>query len=176
MPSKLRARLSFANVAAAIALCVAIGGGTAIALPSDSTTQQTVAFGATVRGAIGGDYHAFDASASDFGAVASLPLKARQRLRDTRVSVDVSHWGNAGGQTAPTTTDNNPDCTGAPNNPTAPTGEVCIYVSGADHAFNLKGNAVLFGTQGSFYGFKLNWDASTSGDTFVDATWAYTAE
>ena len=66
-------------------------------------------------------------------------------------------------------------CTGTPAAPTAPAGKVCIYVSGADHAFNLAGQSVLFGTGASPYGFKLKWDASTAGDTFVDATWAYKA-
>lgn len=40
---------------------------------------------------------------------------------------------------------------------------------------NLNGYSVLFGSGASPYGFKLKWDASTTGDTFVDATWAYTA-
>ena len=173
MLNRLRAHLSFANVAATIALFVAIGGGTALALSS----ADQVPSGATVRGAIGGDYHAFDAQASDFGAVASLPMSARHgnRLRDGDVFVNVADWADAGGQTAPTTTDTNAGCTGTPRFPSAPPGKVCIYVSGADHAFNLRGNAVMFGTQGSLNGFKLNWDASTAGDTFVDASWAYTA-
>jgi hypothetical protein len=34
---------------------------------------------------------------------------------------------------------------------------------------------MLFGTGASPYGFRLAWDASALGDTFVDATWAYTA-
>jgi hypothetical protein len=29
--------------------------------------------------------------------------------------------------------------------------------------------------EASNYGFKLKWDASQTGDTFVDATWAYKA-
>jgi hypothetical protein len=41
--------------------------------------------------------------------------------------------------------------------------------------FGRPSPALLSGTQGSPYGFKLKWDASQEGDTFVDATWAYTA-
>jgi hypothetical protein len=86
------------------------------------------------------------------------------------VFVNVAGWQDAGGQTAPTTTDTDVGSTGNPANRTAPAGKVCIYVSGADHAFNLNGYSVLFGTGANPYGFKLKWDASTAGDTFVDAT------
>jgi hypothetical protein len=124
---------------------------------------------------VGGDFHAFDSSASDFGIDVTLPIPAANALGDDAIFVNVAGWQNAGGQTAPTTTDTDAGCTGNPANPTAPAGKVCIYVSGADHAFNLNGYSVLFGTGASPYGFKLKWDASTTGDTFVDATWAYTA-
>jgi hypothetical protein len=131
--------------------------------------------GQTIRGTVGGDFHAFDSSASDFGVDVTFPMPAPDGLADNEVFVDVSHWQNAGGQTPPTTDDDNPDCDGTPEDPTAPPGMVCIYVSGADHAFNLAGYSVLFGAGASKYGFKLKWDASQAGDTFVDATWAYTA-
>lgn len=131
--------------------------------------------GQTIRGAAGGDFHAFDASASDFGIDVTLPMPAANDLGDDEVFVNVAGWQDGGGQTAPTTTDTDPGCTGTPAVPTAPAGKVCIYVSGADHAFNLNGYSVLFGTGQSPFGFKLKWDASQPGDTFVDATWAYTA-
>src|SRR5207247_2004848 len=102
-------------------------------------------------------------------------IPAANNLSDGDVFVDVAAWQDAGGQSAPTTTDTSAGCTGTPAAPTAPAGKVCIYVSGADHAFNLSGYSVLFGTGASPYGFKLKWDASQAGDTFVDATWAYTA-
>jgi len=38
---------------------------------------------------------------------------------------------------------------------------------------NLSGYAIAVGTGGSKYGFKLKWDASGNGDTYVDAVWAY---
>jgi hypothetical protein len=102
-------------------------------------------------------------------------MPATAGLADGDVAVNVDDWQDGGGQTAPTTTDTLAGCTGTPAAPTAPAGKVCIYVSGADHAFNLSGYSVLFGTEASPYGFKLKWDASQAGDTFVDATWAYTA-
>ena len=140
-----------------------------------TSALSPVPSGRTIHGAVGGDFHAFDSSASDFGIDVTLPIPAANALGDDAVFVNVLGWQNAGGQTAPTTTDTDVGCTGNPANPTAPAGKVCIYVSGADHAFNLNGYSVLFGTGASPYGFKLKWDASTTGDTFVDATWAYTA-
>jgi hypothetical protein len=140
-----------------------------------ASALSPVPSGRTIRGAVGGDFHAFDSSASDFGIDVTLPMPAANALGDDSVFVNVTGWQGAVGQTQPTTTDTDPGCTGSPANPTAPAGKVCIYVSGADHAFNLNGYSVLFGTGASPYGFKLKWDASTAGDTFVDATWAYTA-
>jgi hypothetical protein len=140
-----------------------------------ASALNPVPSGQTIRGAVGGDFHAFDSTASDFGVDVTLPIPARNALSDADVFVNVSGWQDAGGQTAPTTSDADAGCTGSPVAPTAPAGKVCIYVSGADHAFNLSGYSVLAGTGASPYGFKLKWDASTAGDTFVDATWAYTA-
>jgi hypothetical protein len=140
-----------------------------------ASALSPVPSGQTVHGAVGGDFHAFDSTASDFGTDVTLPVPAANALGDDDVFVNVDGWQDGGGQTAPTTSDTDPGCTGTPANPTAPAGKVCIYVSGADHAFNLSGYSVLFGTGESPYGFKLKWDASTAGDTFVDATWAYRA-
>ncbi len=86
-----------------------------------------------------------------------------------------SGWQDGGGQTKPTTDDDESQVHGSPANPIAPAGKVCIYVAGADNAFNLAGYSVLFGAGASKYGFKLKWDASQAGDTFIDAAWAYTA-
>jgi hypothetical protein len=140
-----------------------------------ASALNAVPSGQTIHGVVGGDFHAFDNSASDFGTDVTLPMPAANALSDNDVFVNVAGWQDAGGQTTPTTTDTNAGCNGTPAAPTAPAGKVCIYVSGADHAFNLAGYSVLFGTGASPYGFKLKWDASQAGDTFVDATWAYTA-
>jgi hypothetical protein len=143
--------------------------------PAGLSALDAVPSGETIYGAVGADFHAFDNSASDFGTDVTLPMQAPQDLTDDDVFVNVDGWQDAGGQTPPTTTDTDAGCDGTPEAPTAAPGEVCIYVSGADPAFNLNGYSVLFGTEGSPYGFKLKWDASEAGDTFVDATWAYTA-
>lgn len=143
--------------------------------PTGASALTAVPSGETIRGVVGGDFQAYDNAASDFSVDATFPIPAPVGVSDDDVFVDVSRWKTAGGQTRPTTTDTNGGCIGTPANPTAPPGAVCIYVSGANHAFNLKGGSALVGTGASRYGFKLKWDASQAGDTFVDATWAYTA-
>jgi hypothetical protein len=142
------------------------------------SAPNPVPSGRTIRGAVGGDFHNYDATQpSDFGIDVSLQIPAANPLGNDQVFVNVLGWQDAGGQTTPTTTDTDPGCTGSPTDATAPAGKVCIYVSEADHALNLNGSSVLFGTGASPYGFKLKWDASALNDTstFVDATWAYTA-
>ncbi|MEK6251936.1 MAG: hypothetical protein AABM43_08325 [Actinomycetota bacterium] len=127
--------------------------------------------GVTIRGAVGGDFHGYDATqASDFGVDVSLPSPAQNALSDDAVFVNVA--SDTGGAT---TTDTNPGCTGTPSNPTAAPGIVCIYVAGSDQAFNVNGYSVLPGTGASPFGFKLKWDCSCQGDSFIDGTWAYTA-
>ncbi len=150
-------------------------GPTGATGPAGASPLNAVPTGQTIRGAIGADFHSYSADPSDFGVDVTMPAAATSGLADGDVYVNVLGWQDAGGQTTPTTGDANAGCTGTPDLPTAPAGKVCIYVSGADHAFNLSGYSVLFGTGASKYGFKLKWDATAIGDTFVDATWAYTA-
>jgi hypothetical protein len=135
----------------------------------------TVPSGRTIRGAVGGD---FDAAAVvlDWGVITSLPAKAANSLSDSDVFINVSGWqSGAVGQVQPTTTDANAGCTGTPANPTAPAGKVCIYVAGGDNATDVQGYSVLPGIGASPYGFKLKWTNATTGDTFIDAVWAYQA-
>jgi hypothetical protein len=56
------------------------------------------------------------------------------------------------------------------SSPTAPAGIVCIYVSHADNAADLFGYGVE-----SDQGFKLNFTNTGTGDSFVEAVWAYRA-
>jgi hypothetical protein len=135
----------------------------------------TVPSGRTIRGAVGGD---FDAAASvlDWGVILSLPAKARAALSDDDVFVNVAGWTSGDvGQVQPTTTDTDAGCDGSPANPTAPAGKVCIYVAGGDNAEDVQGYSVLPGTGASPYGFKLKWTNTATGDTFIDAVWAYQA-
>lgn len=136
---------------------------------------DAVPSGQTIRGAVGAD---FDASVfpSDWGTDMTLPMRAANNLADGDVAVNVAGQQQNAGQTPATSSDAaDAACTGTPEAPTAPAGKVCIYVSGADNAVNVHGVSVLFGAGASPFGFKIVWDVLHGGDTFVDATWAYTA-
>lgn len=137
-------------------------------------SEFTVPSGKTIQGAVGGDF-ASETDGGDWGVIVSLPLKARNDLTDTDVHVNVSTWVDAGAQTPPTTTDANAGCSGTVANPTAPAGDVCVYVAGGDNAQDLFGYSIVPGTGGSPYGFKLSFTSPITGDTYIDAVWAYTA-
>jgi len=50
---------------------------------------------------------------------------------------------------------------------------VAIVMIAVLTATNIRGVTPVPGTGGSKFGFKLIWDATGNGDTFVDAVWAY---
>jgi hypothetical protein len=172
-------------VVATIAILSAIGLGSTVAgqlrvVSSDDAgaLQASVPSGATIQGAVGGDFDANAATLpSDWGVVVSLPARARNYLRDADVFVSVSQWlSGAAGQVKPTTTDTSPGCTGTRSHPTAPAGKVCIYVTGGDNATNLNGYSIVPGASaGNPLGFKLSWTSTNDSDTFIDAVWAYRA-
>jgi hypothetical protein len=136
---------------------------------------DAVPAGTTIRGAVGGDFDAHTAAEIDWGVIVSLPVPASAPLSDNHVFINVAGWQQGDGQTQPDTTDTDPGCTGSPTNPTAPKGKVCIYVAGGDNASDVNGYSVLPGTGASPYGFKVSWKSNDTGDTFIDAVWAYTA-
>jgi hypothetical protein len=144
--------------------------------PAGASALNPVPPGKTIRGAVGGDYEA-QAALQDWGLDMTLPVPAANDLADGDVTVNIDSCTPDTGQVCPTTSDiaENPGCDGTPDAPTAPEGVLCIYVSGADNAENVRGDSVLFDGGASPYGFKLLWDTVHNGDTFVDATWAYTA-
>jgi len=143
--------------------------------PAGASALSPVPPGATIRGAVGGDYEA-ETALGDWGLDVTLPVPARNDLGDTDVTVNIDSCQESAGQMCPENSDfNENDCDGTPEAPTAPAGVLCIYVSGADNAENVRGYSVLFDGGASPYGFKLLWDNLHAGDTFVDATWAYTA-
>ena len=144
--------------------------------PAGDSALNPVPPGKTIRGAVGGDYEA-QSALQDWGLDMTLPVSARNDLSDTDVTANIDSCQESAGQVCPTASDidENPDCNGTPEDPTAPAGVLCIYVSGADNAENVRGDSVLFDGGASPYGFKLLWDNLHTGDTFVDATWAYTA-
>jgi hypothetical protein len=129
---------------------------------------DTVPSGTTIHGVVGLDVDA-TAAGGDWGTLETMGMPGTAELTDDDVAINVDGWEDLGGNTAPTTTDADADCTGTPTNPTAPAGTVCIYVLHATNAQDLFGYGV-----GSDQGFKLNFTNVLEGDSFVDATWAYT--
>lgn len=128
--------------------------------------------GRTIRGVIGYDDNA-ESAATDYGILTTLPMRATTKLTDADVFVNIEHWTSIDGtQSEPSTTDTHPGCNGSLAAPTAPAGRVCIYVVHSDRADDLNGYGV---GSGSNQGVKLNWTANSTGDTFVDAVWAYRA-
>jgi hypothetical protein len=124
--------------------------------------------GATIRGMVGGDFDTQLPSGSlngaDWGIDASFPRAAANLIHDG----DVKVVGTGSGDSTDFT-----GCTGSAAVPTAPVGKVCVYLIGSGGATNIRGVTPVPGTGGSRYGFKLIWDATGNGDTYVDAVWAY---
>jgi hypothetical protein len=157
---KMKGRLLVAAaLAIALALAVASAGFTATA--HDATP--------TIKGMIGGDFDTQlppgGTAGADWGVDASFQRPANNLIKDTDVGVVGAGSGDPGDAA---------NCTGSAANPTAPKGKVCIYLIGSGSATNIRGVTPVPGTgTGSRFGFKLIWDATGNGDTFVDATWAY---
>lgn len=144
-------------------------GATGTAGANGASAFDTVPAGVTIRGVVGLDVDAADTS-RDWGTLETMGMPAATALDDAHVAINILGWTDIGpGNTPPTTTDTDPGCTGTPANPTAPVGKVCIYVLHSDNAQDLFGYGV-----DSKYGFKLNFTNVATGDSFVDATWAYT--
>jgi hypothetical protein len=146
---------------AAVAAVLVLGGVAASASTGDATTP-------TIKGMVGGDFDtqlpAGSVNGADWGVDASFQRPANNLIHDTDVKVVGAGSGDSGDFTG---------CTGSAANPTAPRGKVCVYLIGSGSATNIRGVTPVPGTGGSRFGFKLIWDATGNGDTFVDAVWAY---
>ena len=69
-------------------------------------------------------------------------------------------------------------CTGTFDNPTAPAGKVCIYVDVLFEGYDMEAQlvaAVANTSQGSPFGFGLQWYTTAGSTSKVKASWAYTA-
>jgi len=144
-----------------VVVLVLVFGVAARASTASSTTP-------TIRGMVGGDFDTQlppgSTNGADWGVDASFQRPASNLIHDTDVKVVGTGSGDSGDFTG---------CTGTAANPTAPPGKVCVYLIGSGGATNIRGVTPVPGTGGSKFGFKLIWDATGNGDTFVDATWAY---
>ena len=90
-----------------------------------SSPQAPLRSGVTIRGVIGGDFHA-SAASSDWRVLQSFPIPSPIVLPDGRVDVD--------GQDEVSNR-----CTGTVGTPTAPPGVVCIYLENSGNASNFVG-------------------------------------
>jgi hypothetical protein len=130
-------------------------------LPSGKTVHGVIGFGDL---ATAGNQHR--------DIFQQLPVPATAPLKDADVYVSLTGFTSSGGIT-PTTADTNAGCSGSVTAPTAPAGKVCVYIAGGQNSAGIQGLGI--GTTGTPYGFKLSWDSQTSGRSFVEAVYAYTA-
>jgi hypothetical protein len=130
--------------------------------------------GKTVAGAWGGRYIAPQLAFNNTYLISvSFPVKAPAPLSDLQVNVAPN--AAAG--------DPDPTCAGSANNPTAPPGKVCLYISRTNNArvtgFRLTDPGAAGTSPGDAYGFIVRIiDAGTVGNTATtnaEGTWAYTA-
>ena len=124
---------------------------------------NAVPSGQTIHGVIGLDVHA-ETAGSDSGVLMTMPMRAAAVLTDG--DVHIAHLAPLSGETA----GEQAACTGTVAGPTAPPGQVCIYVQDSTNAAGLLGEGV-----NSDQGFKLKFTSPGTGDSFVDAVWVYTA-
>jgi hypothetical protein len=145
-----------------------IGAALAIVLTlaTASSGATTTTATPTITGMIGADYDTQlppgSVNGADWGIDGSFRRPANNLIHDGDVKVR-----GGGDRSDPFL------CRGTAENPTAPKGKVCIYLIGSGNATNIRGVTPVPGTGGSRFGFKLIWDATGNGDTFVDAVWAY---
>jgi hypothetical protein len=142
--------------------------------PGTSVFASSVPSGKTIAGAWGGRYIAPQLAFNNTYLIStSFPVKAPVGLSDANVNAAPN--AAAG--------DPDPSCTGSADNPTAPRGKVCVYISRANNAsvtgFRLTNPGVSGTSPGDAYGFVVRiLDTGTVGNTATtnaEGTWAYTA-
>ena len=142
--------------------------------PGTSVFASSVPSGKTIAGAWGGRYIAPQLALNNTYLIStSFPVKAPVGLSDA----DVNAAPNAAAG------DPDPTCKGSADNPTAPRGKVCVYISRANNAsvtgFRLTNPGVGGTSPGDAYGFVVRiLDTGTVGNTATtnaEGTWAYTA-
>jgi Collagen triple helix repeat (20 copies) len=141
-----------------------------------SSAFDFVPTGVTITGVVGMDTTVETTPGFDYGVLATLTMPDNVAITDDDVFVNIDSWQSLDGtQSAPTTDDANAGCDGTFADPTAPAGTVCVYVIFSDNAEQLRGYGIGSDTVGwSNAGFKLAWTSQRTGDSFVDAVWAYT--
>ena len=127
--------------------------------------------GETIHGVIGLDVHA-GADAPDWGVLMSMPMRATGVLEDDDVHIVIDFVGRTSAAIRrPTTTDAQSRLPGLAVEPGVQLRATSASTSSTrDNADDLFGYGV-----NSDQGFKLNFTSPSTGDSFVDAVWAYTA-
>jgi uncharacterized protein YjbI with pentapeptide repeats len=127
--------------------------------------QDTIPSGTTVTGI--GYFDVQSDISGDFGFSIALPGRAHAPLTAAMV--------NFPGGTSGIYNDDDSGCTGTKEAPTAPPGEVCLYlIAHSTDISNLRGDSLY--NQASDLGFAVRWnDSASSSDTYVSLVWAYTA-
>jgi hypothetical protein len=125
-------------------------GGTGPAGRSALTPLQT---GETIRGVVGGDFHA--SATGDWGVFVTYPIPLTSAVGGAFID----------GVTPAET------CAGTVASPTAPPNTLCVYPTNAANPA-LAASSHSIPTSGPF-GFSVGWTAGT-GDTFFHGTWALT--
>jgi hypothetical protein len=142
--------------------------------PGTSVFDSSVPSGRTIAGAWGGRYIAPQLALNNTYLIStSFPVKAPVPLSDADVNMAPN----------PVAGDPDPSCTGSANNPTAPRGKVCVYISRANNAtvtgFRLTNPGVSGTSPGDAYGFIVrildNGTVGNTATTNAEGTWAYTA-
>jgi hypothetical protein len=126
---------------------------------------DTIPSGRTVSG--GFEYDGVADVSGDFRTYVRLPALAPVALTTATV--------NFAPDLSAVTTDDDTDCTGTRQAPTAPAGQVCIYLNNtASDGSGMSARPTLDAEQSSF---TISWNdsAGVSPDVFVYGTWAYTA-
>jgi hypothetical protein len=125
---------------------------------------DTIPSGQTVRGEFFYDTTGVGATTID-GVAINLPALAPVPLTDA-----TANFAPGGGVS---TSDADATCTGDSFTPTAPPGQLCVYIAATNHITgasvrkgNLASQAVLVDISG---------DATSGTDKYLRATWAYTA-
>ena len=139
--------------------------------PRGLSAWDVIPSGQTVTGEIGYDTHGGTDASSD-ALIVNLPGVAPVPLDTLTVNFDP----NSGAADA------DPTCVGTLEAPTAPTGQVCIYLgaSGGFDLTSLSGDIASLTTRSFFVGWvpanpDLNPNAALEYDEFLFASWAYTA-
>lgn len=128
--------------------------------------QDTIPSGTTVTGI--GYFDTQSDVTGDFGFAIALPGRAHAPLTTSMV--------NFPGGTTGIYNDDPSGCTGTNEAPTAPPGEVCLYlIAHSTDITNVRGDQLY--NQASDLGFSVRWNdtAADSADTYVSLVWAYTA-